>query len=241
MRFAILFLFTFCCLSLQAQDIDEDVNIGKSVPGYIITNDGDTIEGRVKVQTRSKNQVKVKFTKAGDGQKQKSYKPKNALGYGYLTEENNQSPQRVDKWRHFLRKKSDQPAIPFGSTNVFMEVKATGKARLYSFYKQNNGQVEYTYLHYYFLEFEDGSRERKISQNDFDWAVPAFLEDCSRIRNLIESHGYSKLEEIVSDYNKCTSYKIDKPECGCDDLGTGEEDEKVEMNTKKSVRPDNNK
>ncbi len=212
MNHILIMTFLFFALTMQAQDIDEDVMINKSVPGYIIKESGDTIKGRVKVQTRSRNQVKVKFIAEGTF-KEKSYKPKHLLGYGYQTRENNYSKQKVERYRHFLKKEADQPPVPFSSKLVFMEVKAQGKAILYSFYKQSNSQVESSYIHYYFLEFADGSRERKITKDDFDWAVPAFLEDCPKISNLIGTRlGYSKLEEIVRIYNNCDNYKID--ECG---------------------------
>lgn len=209
MKNTLILLFIFSSFSMIAQDIDEDVMINKSVPGYIITNIGDTINGRVKVQNRAKNQVKVKFTKEGT-RKEKSYKPKDIKGYGYQTFHNNNATQKVRRDRHFLKKTADQPPVPFSSKNVFMEVKAQGKAILYSFYKQNNSNVESTYTHYYFLEFQDGSRERKITKDDFDWAVPAFLEDCPKISNLISTQlGYSKLEQIVNIYNNCENYSLD--------------------------------
>lgn len=201
-------------INIQAQ-IDEDVMFNQSVPGYIITEEGDTIKGRVKVNTRAKNQVKVRFSPP-EG-RSKKYTPKDILGYGYQTVENSHSAYRVPRWRHFLRRTSDQPPIPFSSTNVFMEVKASGKAMLYSFYKQNNAEVSSKYQHYYFLEFKDGTRERKITQDDFDWAVPAFLEDCPRITNLVGSSlGYADLEEVVDIYNNCSEYQIQAPDCDCD-------------------------
>jgi len=214
MKHILVLALIFCgYYGLEAQDINEDFMIHKSVPGYILTSKGDTVKGRIKVQTRSRNQVKVKFTKEGS-KKSKSYKPKDILGYGYQTFHNNHTIQKVKRDRHFLSKMADQPPVPFSSKFVFMEVKASGKAILYSFYKQNNSNVESTYTHYYFLEFEDQSRLRKITKDDFDWSVPAFLEDCPKLANLIGTQlDFSKLDEIVKIYNNCEYYIESCDEC----------------------------
>ncbi|MGB0984959.1 MAG: hypothetical protein ACPG19_13000 [Saprospiraceae bacterium] len=202
MRYFTLAILIISSFSLQAQSFDEDINIHHEVPGYIITNDGDTIKGKIKVQTRSKNQAKVKFI--NNRGKSKTYKPKHLIGYGYQTKENNNAKQIVYKERHFLRKTADRPPVPFSSKTVFMEVKASGKAILYSYYVQNNENVDNKYLHYYYLDFKDGSRERKITQDDFDWAVPAFLEDCKKISGLVGTRmGFDNLEELVDIYNNC--------------------------------------
>ena len=181
MRYILLMFFVISAFSVKAQKFDEDKKIDQLVPGYVILEQGDSVKGKIKVQTRSKNQVRVKFTdKEG---KKFTYKPKEILGYGYQTVVNNDSRQVVYYWRHFHQKKADMAPVPFGSKTVFMEVKAYGKAILYSYYVQRNEEVAMTYMHFYYLKFEDGSRERMITQDDFDWAVPAFLEDCKKNRN----------------------------------------------------------
>jgi hypothetical protein len=206
MRYLTLVFLTISSLSsltLQAQSFDEDVNLHQEVPGYIINNDGDTIIGKIKVQTRSKNQAKVKFiSKTG---KSKTYKPKHLIGYGYQTKQNNNSEKSiVYRDRHFLRKEADRPPVPFSSKTVFMEVKASGKAILYSYYVQNNENVDNKYIHYYYLKFKDGTRERKITQDNFDWSVPAFLEDCKKIAGLVSTRMvFANLEELVKIYNNC--------------------------------------
>lgn len=188
---------------------DEDLMLNKLVPAYIITNDMDTIEGKIKVSTRSRNEVKIRFyDREGHS---KTYRSRDLLGYGYQTRENNNNANYVVKrWRHYLRKMAEQPPVPFGPREVWMEVKASGRAILYSYYIQDNNNVSSQYTHYYYLEFQDGSRERKISMDDFDWAVPAFLEDCPKIDGIVGTRmGFANLEEIVKIYNNCEKYGID--------------------------------
>ncbi len=55
---------------------------------------------------------------------------------------------------------------------------------------------------------KDGWRERKITQDDFDWAVPSFLEDCKEISDLMGNRmDFDNLEELVKIYNNCESYE----------------------------------
>lgn len=209
--------------SLFAQTIDEDAMINKDVPGYIITENGDTIEGKVKVANRAKNQVRVKFTPQSSF-KSSTYKAKDKelLGYGYQTIENSYSKQKVYRYRHFLVKEADQPPVPFSSSTVFMEAKATGSVNLYSYYVESNTQVESTYLHYYFMEAKysentDEMRQRKVLRGDFERIAESFTEDCPGIRNKIGSaYGYANLDRIIIEYNNC-QIEIDEEIKACNE------------------------
>ena len=217
MKYLFLFvLLVFCSgYSLFAQEIDEDFMIDKDVPGYIIMNNNDTIQGKIKVSTRSKNQVRVKFTPQSSF-KTKTYKAKDKtlLGYGYTTQENNGANQIVYRNRDFKIKEADQPPIPFSSHTVFMEAKAVGEVNLYSYYVESNTQVASTYLHYYFMEskFSDKTnelRKRKVLREDFERTVESFTESCPPVRNLIgNAYDYSNLDRIVIAYNNCKNKEI---------------------------------
>lgn len=216
----VLFVF-YSGYGLLAQTIDEDLMIDNDVPGYVIMANGDSISGKVKVSSRSKNQVRVKFTPQSSF-KSITYKAKDKelKGYGYQTIENNDSPQKVYYYRHFALKEADQPPVPFSSSTVFMEIKAKGSVNLYSYYVESNTQVESTYLHYYFMESKfsdktDEIRRRKVLREDFERTTESFTEDCPAVRNLIgNAYDYSNLDRIVSEYNACQKEIIKKKICG---------------------------
>ena len=203
-----------------AQTIDEDSMIDNDVPGYIIMTNGDSISGKIKVSTRSKNQVRVKFTPESSF-KSTTYKAKDKtlLRYGYQTIQNSGSIQKVYKYRHFALKEADQPPVPFSSSTVFMEIKAKGSVSLFSYYVESNTQVESTYLHYYFIESKysentDEIRRRKVLREDFERTAESFTEDCPAIRNKIGSaYDYSNLDRIVLEYNACQKEKIFDKRC----------------------------
>jgi hypothetical protein len=83
MKYCIFIILIVSSLNLQAESFDEDINIHQEVLGYIIQNNGDTIVGKIKVQTSSKNQIKVKFV--FENGRKKTFRPKNLIGYGYRT------------------------------------------------------------------------------------------------------------------------------------------------------------
>jgi hypothetical protein len=222
MKYCIFIILIVSSLNLQAESFDEDINIHQEVLGYIIQNNGDTIVGKIKVQTRSKNQIKVKFV--FENGRKKTFRPKNLIGYGYRT---GSPPPTCSpyRYRHFLKRTADDKPMPFSSKMVFMEVKASGRAILYSYYVQNNENVENKYFHYYYLQF-NGTRERKITQENFDWAVPTFLEDCKEIVNLVRTRMvFANLEELVLIFNKCEVVE------GCQMMT----EEEYEKNTKKNT------
>jgi hypothetical protein len=197
-------------LNIQAQSFDEDINIHQEVLGYIIQNNGDTIVGKIKVQTRSKNQIKVKFV--FENGRKKTFRPKNLIGYGYQTRVNCGNPRDSSyyRYKHFLKRTANDKPMPFSSKTVFMEVNISGRAMLYSYYVEDDGNVENNnnvcnkYIHYYYLEFKDGTRARKITQDDFGWAIPTFLEDCKEIADLVRIRMvFANLEELVKIYNEC--------------------------------------
>lgn len=221
MKYIALFIFLISSSSLFAQEIDEDHMIDKDVPGYIIMTNNDTLQGKVKVSSRSKNQVRVKFTQQSSV-KSRTYKAKDKklIGYGYTTQENNDTRQIVYRKRDFRLKQADQPPVPFSSDIVFMEVKASGQVNLYSYYVESNTQVSSTYLHYYFMDSKysdntDEVRKRKVMREDFERITESFTEDCPVIRNKISiSYDYSNLDRIVAEYNNCQNRKtIGKDGC----------------------------
>ena len=209
MKISTLLLLLFLGNGLLAQQFDEDRMLSQLVPGYVVLQNGDTLKGKVKVQTRSKNEVKVKFYNLEE-EKREIYKPKQILGYGYQTTVSTAEGQVIYSWRHFITKKADMRPKTFASKMVFMEVIKSGKAILYSYYVEFNEKVALTYKHYYYLEFESGMF-KLVTEDNFGWTVPEFLEDCQKIATIVGTRmGYSNLEEMVEIYNSCDELYINK-------------------------------
>lgn len=199
-----------------AQDIDEDVMIGRVVKGYIIfSNTSDTTWGIVKVSTRTTNQIKVNFL-ADSTSRWKTYKArkKKIIAYGYETKEHTTSAQPIKPWRHFLVKEADQPPAPFTSRTVFMEVKAIGDINLYSYYVIADLKTEITYKHNYYIEQKfseaiDAYRTRKVTRDNFEPILQSFIEDCPEIeKKLSYLLDYSTLPRVIEIYNKCEKENI---------------------------------
>ncbi len=183
-----------------AQNIGEDILINKTVTGYILLENGDTLNGKIKVSNRAKNQVRVKFTNS-DG-KSTTYKAKkNKLkGYGFETKLGRDATNT--KWRHFKLRKVDQPPMIFASSTVFIEIKATGALNLFNFYVETNTQTNSPYKHYYFMEGL-GFSFQKISRENFDKITTQLGKNCSKIRRTSGQLSFYDFDRIVTFYNQC--------------------------------------
>ncbi|MGB0861679.1 MAG: hypothetical protein ACPG19_04430 [Saprospiraceae bacterium] len=191
-------------ISSFAQKIDEDLLINENVIGYVLSNDGDTIHGEVKISTRIKNQIRVKFIdNAGDV---KTYRAKKGeiKGYGFQTVSN--SSNTMKKWRHFIVKKVKHAPAIFGSKTVFLEIKSTGDLMLYSLYIQRNTNRESPYQHSFYIEGA-GFEFTEVTSSNFDRVTDILGEECSKIRKSVGQLSFYDFGRIVSYYNHCEEQK----------------------------------
>lgn len=244
----LLTILVFCSsVSLFAQEIGEDVMINQSVLGYIVGNKQDTTWGRVVIATRTKNQVKVKFTPQNDLKAMNiKSKDEDIIAYGFRTKQNNGATQTVDRWRHYVRREADQPPMPFTTKDVFMEVKAAGSVNLYSYYVESNTQVDNSYLHYYFMEAKyskdsDEKRTRKVTKENFELMTSSFTEDCQKVQNMIGSaYDYSNLAIIVENYNECETARLLAKKCEeCKEEAARKEKERVRLEQEQRANTQN--
>ena len=113
MRLVLFYLFFFS-ISTFAQK-------GATAEGYIINNDGEKIEGYVKVQKSVENMVKVKFSETKKAKKFPTFKTKDLLGYGFTETRKTNMNKEYIHWRHFKKFELDRPAKVFASSDSFLE------------------------------------------------------------------------------------------------------------------------
>lgn len=183
-----------------AQNIGEDILINKTVMGYVLLENGDTLNGKIKVSNRAKNQIRVKFTNEKGKSTTYKSKKKQLKGYGFQTKLGRDATNT--KWRHFKLKKVDQRPMIFASTTVFLEIKAVGVLNLFNFYVETNTQTESPYKHYYFIEGQ-GYSFQKIYQDNFDKITTQLGKNCSKIRRTSGQLSFYDFDRIVTFYNQC--------------------------------------
>ena len=130
MKHLLLFILLSCSVNLFAQKVTEETRLkGEEISDYIVFANGDTLKGKIKVSTRVKNQVQVKF-KTDKNKQFKVYKAKKKqiIAYGFKAQAIAHSVDRksgwmYDIWTHFKQREADQSPTKFSSDMVFMECK----------------------------------------------------------------------------------------------------------------------
>lgn len=194
---------------------------GETVQGFVINNQGDTIHGKIKLESLAKSQVHVKFYERRGATyfKKKTYKPKHLQGYAFKVEENNNNKtQRVERWIAYTRKKVDESPIPFASKTVFLERKVSGMLNLYNCYIQSNLRAKLKRVFY--LERANSKKMQKITETDFAKVSSTFLKDCAVLVDRVGrgDFNYFNLDIIVWNYNRCNIEDMPDDSCTeCDE------------------------
>jgi len=181
-------VFLFCIvIKIQAQS--------DFIPGYIITNDFETIEGHVDYRGEIRNSNICSF-KVNKDSEVIDYMPGDIFGYRY------------NNGKYYISKE-----IPFGDTTeiVFLEYIVDGIANLY-YYREANG------VHYYIekddirlteltndLKYYQINGEKEISRptQRYIGVLRAALSDCNEIQPDIDKAKFThkSLAVIVEDYH----------------------------------------
>lgn len=200
-----LILMLFCSLQSIAQYKEGDI-----VQGFVINLKGDTIHGKIKIQSPESSEIKVKFQErfGATKYKKKTYKSDQLLGYAYKVLENNNSAQKIVKWVTYVQKDVKESPVPFGPKKVFMLKKVSGMLNLYLYYVKSNTEAKYR--QYYFIENVKTKRIRKITEQNFEGIAESFMTKCSALVDRVGrgDFNYFNLDKIVSYYNNCSTEDV---------------------------------
>ena len=182
---------------------------GDKVPGYVILNGGERVEGKVVIGSITDNETKVVFYKE-DSNKKAIYKPKDLEGYGFEEKEIDEIGKTVKRWIHFDRQKVDYPPKIFASTTVFMEREEKGLITLYTYYIEVRDNPKKPYKYFYYILTEDGDLE-KVDPEDYVNTAKKVFKDYSALRSRIgkKNFEYRNIDRMVRDYNYWTVQQHD--------------------------------
>jgi hypothetical protein len=205
--------FTFAILasySLVAQDAPEEIKLWTNYPGYVITNDNDTIHGYLQLSNFVDNQKKALFYKDPDDDRYaKKYKAKDIKGYKV-------GPRCYESFKFC-------PATESKGMYFFLKV-LDGPLSLYKWYYRPQDPTDESAMVDVDLVMgldEDGldSHLIGIKPNEepvqldspkfisrFNKSMSKYLSDypelAEKIANKEEGYQYGNLKEIVKEYNK---------------------------------------
>ena len=173
---------------------------GDVVPGYIIYETGRKVTGEIVVGSITDNEVKIKFIHRSG--KKETFKPTDIVAYGFEDIIKDDVGFEDKIWKHYLRKKADYPAKPFGSTLVFMHREVKGPVSIYCYYVEVRTDVTNPFRYYYYMETENGEFQ-KIERDDFALAAKKTFKSYTALYNRIglDQFQYRDFDRMVRDYN----------------------------------------
>ena len=185
----------------------------KTYKGYIMTKEGEKVNGKIKARNVTIDQVKITFITDG---KKKTYKPKNIQGYGYEHLGENQFGETVYTWRHYRSKMAQSFAPrPFTSKHVFMEIMEEGDVTIYDYYVESPSDIKNPYKRFFYVERNGDNELIEFSKENFVTAAKSFFADAPELASKIGkiNHRFRHAYRIVQLYNKQqkqTASKVDE-------------------------------
>ncbi len=185
---------------------------GDKVPGYVVLENGDRLEGQVIIGSITDNETKVSFIKEGTNKK-KTYKPKDLVSYGYQETEMDDLGKPVVNWVHYDRMKVDYPPKIFASKTVFVEREIDGEITLYCYYVEVRNDPKQPYRYYYYLKNAEGEIT-KVERDNFSKMSKDMFEEYTALTDRVgqKDFEYRNLDRMVRDYNYWMVNKHDADE-----------------------------
>lgn len=182
--------------SITFTTITYATNSKKIYSGYVVTNNGDTIHGKIQMLSPTLNEVKVKLIA---NNKTQTFKAKEVQAYSFvvLTYKNK---KHVAETITYVRKTVEEAAIPFGSKNVLVEQQVKGEVSLYNHYVETRaGQNAFKHSFY----VEKGTEMVKVTRENFKKAVKNIVADYPELSARVgkKGYGYKYIAKIITEYN----------------------------------------
>jgi hypothetical protein len=192
MRFFIFFAALILTTALNAASTN--------APGYILTKDGDRIEGTHVVRTLAENEVKAIFINAR-GEK-KTFKADDLAGYGYHLREKNENGVLTERWVHYESMTMEEAPMIFASKKVFVERLSQGDINLYCYFIEDRENTKQPYKHYYLIRNAEGAVS-KVTENNFLQTAKTLFTGYKALNTRLGQQGfqYKNLGRMVNDYN----------------------------------------
>jgi len=167
-------------------------------PGYIITLEGDTIQGMVRDRSAEPFvEIYARIRFRAPKKSKRKYGPENILGYGAGNRVFESIPLREDaaffRFRYYVQS---------GTEQVFLQV--IRRQRELTWYHREFVHDDNNYVDYYPLFFREGSPEMvRVTQGMFGLKRQRLLQyfhDCAALMSALETGKLKKVEEVYNFY-----------------------------------------
>lgn len=118
----------------------------KLYEGYVITNNGEKLEGKIQMLSPSLNEIQVKFISQTN--EKTTFKAKEVKEYAFKVEKWNKSTRNhIEEWIFYTRKTVERSPIAFRPTNVLIERQVGSTINLYHHFIEQNTTPEFPFVY----------------------------------------------------------------------------------------------
>lgn len=173
----------------------------QSYVGYILTEDGQTIKGKIKMLSPSLNQIRVSII------------DKNGLKKTFKAEKIKEYAFTVKKWNHeereyyfedvvYIQKTVEKPPCIFGSKTVLLEREVTGRINMYHYFIERRSEVDTPYWHIIYIE-KGNSGLIAVNNNNYKKVLSEVVSEYADLELLYENEDFSfnNLSEVLKRWN----------------------------------------
>lgn len=195
-----LVLLTFTSTTFAGQS-------AKVYEGYVITNNGEKLEGKIQMLSPSLNEIKVKFISQTN--EKKTFKAKEVKEYAFKVEKWNKSTRDyIEEWIFYSRKTVERAPIAFGPTKVLIERQVEGTINLYNHFIEQNATPEQPFVQVIYLE-KNNNELVNITKNNYKTVLKGMTTDYPALQAKIgtRGNGFKHIAQMVSEYNEAMTGK----------------------------------
>ena len=168
--------------------------------GKIIQNDDKIISGKIEVVSPIHNELKVNFIHPD--QKKQTFTVKDIKGYYfdvsvYCKESRKYKTHTIS----YERKVTEDPVVPMGSKEIFVERIVEGSVNIYNHYSELSGQVKLN--HFFYVECKGSVGFTKLTKENYIDILKNLMKNVPELGDQVGKKGYDYkyLLKVVQEYN----------------------------------------
>lgn len=174
-----------------------------SFNGYIVTNENDTLYGKIFVAGPTANELKVKFI--DNNHSKYLFKAKDLQSYAFEVPKFNQETRtHGTEWIYYVRKTVEDAPIRFGTTDIMIERQVNGDIQVYNQYIEADAKIGGTLEHYFYVESINKVDFSKVTKDNYKTIMKKATADFLELNTKIgtKGFGYKHIVKIAKIYNQ---------------------------------------
>ncbi len=188
-------------IAIFAFSFSASADAKKVYEGYVITTNGETLEGNIEMLSPSLNEVKVKFT--SNAGKKSTFKAKEVKEYGFEVEQwNHKTRQHFTSKITYVKKTVERSPIAFGPKEVLIERQVTGTVNMYNHFVEMNSNVETPFEHIIYVE-KTANELVVLTKKNYRTVLKEMVAEYPELQAKVGSrgNGFKHVAQIIETFN----------------------------------------